>query len=81
MKIKTYVVANKAQGIITTVLDYGDLKGKEGWEEAPFEFHIQRAIGHLQEAKGESFAHALTRIAMAIALKDHCSESKQGGAE
>ncbi len=86
MKIKTYEVANKAQKVISTVLDYGDLKGKEGWEEKSAWSHVERAIQHLQNCRSDApapphLAHALTRIAMAIALKDHCSDSEQEGAE
>ena len=92
-EIKNYQVAEVACETVHVVLTYGDMKGKSGWEEQGIDHSIGRALAHLEEhRKGNKRSsahracdrtphlhHALTRIAMAIALEDYRSKYEQGG--
>jgi len=59
-------VADLARNIVIEVMTKGHVDGKRGWEEQPPEFHIERALNHINYPPEESFFHALTRIAMAL---------------
>ncbi len=78
----------EAIGVIHNVLQVGSKKYAPGaWQKVPARYHIEKAICHLKRMNDykadvsydeDHLAHALTRLAMAVAIRSKDGKTNIG---